>query len=186
MTPKGDAGHRSVAGRWLAFYRLQARLMWDWRPTRLAILRRAILSYLGACLALAITAGVAPGLQVAGLGPLLLAALCAAPPARVGHAEVRMGECVYDAERGQLRRLVLVVAGDEREVRAVAGQPGLPAVADRCPNAAADLVPNHDCGAVGPGLVAGSIRGAIVYNDNLLGAGFRQVRTAHPLQNLIE
>jgi uncharacterized membrane protein YvlD (DUF360 family) len=75
MTPKVDAGHRSVAGRWLAFYRLQARLMWEWRPTRLAILRRAILSYLGACLALAITAGVAPGLQVDGLGPLLLAAL---------------------------------------------------------------------------------------------------------------
>ena len=31
--------------------------MWEWRPTRLAILRRAILSFLGACLALAITAG---------------------------------------------------------------------------------------------------------------------------------
>jgi len=28
----------------------------------------------------------------------------AAPPARTAHAEVRMGECVYDAERGQLRR----------------------------------------------------------------------------------
>jgi len=41
---------------WVAFYRLQARLMWEWRPTRLAILRRAILSFLGACLALAITA----------------------------------------------------------------------------------------------------------------------------------
>jgi len=75
MTPRVDAGPGSVAGRWLAVYRLQARLMWEWRPTRLAILRRAILSYLGACLALAITAGVAPGLQVDGLGPLLLAAL---------------------------------------------------------------------------------------------------------------
>jgi len=28
----------------------------------------------------------------------------AAPPARAAHAEVRMGDCVYDAERGQLRR----------------------------------------------------------------------------------
>jgi two-component system, OmpR family, phosphate regulon response regulator OmpR len=28
----------------------------------------------------------------------------AAPPARTAHAEVRMGDCVYDAERGQLRR----------------------------------------------------------------------------------
>ena len=28
----------------------------------------------------------------------------AAPPARAAHAEVRMGDCVYDAERGQLKR----------------------------------------------------------------------------------
>jgi two-component system, OmpR family, phosphate regulon response regulator OmpR len=28
----------------------------------------------------------------------------AAPPARTAHVEVRMGDCVYDAERGQLRR----------------------------------------------------------------------------------
>jgi two-component system phosphate regulon response regulator OmpR len=28
----------------------------------------------------------------------------AAPPARTAHAEVSMGECVYDAERGQLKR----------------------------------------------------------------------------------
>jgi two-component system phosphate regulon response regulator OmpR len=28
----------------------------------------------------------------------------AAPPARVAHGEVRMGDCVYDPERGQLRR----------------------------------------------------------------------------------
>jgi len=60
---------------WVAFYRLQARLMWEWRPTRLAILRRAILSFIGACLALAITAGVVPGLQVDGLAPLMLAGL---------------------------------------------------------------------------------------------------------------
>src|SRR5450759_3872001 len=60
---------------WLAFYRLQARLLWEWRPTRLAILRRTVLSFLGACLALAITAGVIPGLSVDGLGTLLLAGL---------------------------------------------------------------------------------------------------------------
>jgi uncharacterized membrane protein YvlD (DUF360 family) len=60
---------------WLAFYRLQARLMWEWRPTRLAIVRRAVLSFIGACLALAITAGVVPGLQVDGLAPLTLAGL---------------------------------------------------------------------------------------------------------------
>lgn len=28
----------------------------------------------------------------------------AAPPARTAHTEVRMGECVYDAERGQLKK----------------------------------------------------------------------------------
>jgi two-component system, OmpR family, phosphate regulon response regulator OmpR len=27
-----------------------------------------------------------------------------APPARTGHGEVRMGDCVYDAERGQLKK----------------------------------------------------------------------------------
>ncbi len=69
----GDAGRpdRGV----LAFYLLQARLMWEWRPTRLAILRRTILSFAGACLALAIAAVVVPGLGVDGLAPLLLAGL---------------------------------------------------------------------------------------------------------------
>jgi uncharacterized membrane protein YvlD (DUF360 family) len=65
----------SEARGWLAFYRLQAHLMWDWRPTRLAILRRGILSYLGACLALAITAGVIPEMYVDGLATLALAGL---------------------------------------------------------------------------------------------------------------
>ncbi len=44
--------------------------MWEWRPTRLAILRRSVLSFLGACLALAITAGVVPELRIDGLAPL--------------------------------------------------------------------------------------------------------------------
>lgn len=56
----------------LAFYRAQARLMWEWRPNRLATVRRAVLSYVGACLALAIAAGVVPGLAVHGLAPLAL------------------------------------------------------------------------------------------------------------------
>jgi uncharacterized membrane protein YvlD (DUF360 family) len=74
-----DPDAPTIAGppthRWLAFYRLQVRLMWDWRPTRLAILRRAALSYLGACLALAVTAGVVPALHVDGVTVLLLAGL---------------------------------------------------------------------------------------------------------------
>ena len=75
MTPEPGRDAAPTAHGWIAFYRLQARLMWEWRPTRLAILRRAILSFLGACLALAITAGIVPGLQVDGLAPLLLAGL---------------------------------------------------------------------------------------------------------------
>jgi len=75
VTPEPGRDAAPTAHGWIAFYRLQARLMWEWRPTRLAILRRAILSFLGACLALAITAGVVPGLQVDGLAPLLLAGL---------------------------------------------------------------------------------------------------------------
>ncbi len=60
---------------WIAFYRLQARLMWDWRPPRLALLRRSVLSFLGACLALAVADAVLPDLTIDGLGPLLLAGL---------------------------------------------------------------------------------------------------------------
>jgi hypothetical protein len=75
VTPGVGSAHGSVAGRWLAFYRLQARLMWEWRPTRLAILRRTVLSFLGACLALGITAGVVPELRIDGVAVLLLAGL---------------------------------------------------------------------------------------------------------------
>ena len=73
-TPK-VGGLWAVSRRVIAFYRLQAQLAWEWRPTRLAILRRTVLTYLAACLALAITAGVLSGLTIGGLGPLLLAAL---------------------------------------------------------------------------------------------------------------
>jgi uncharacterized membrane protein YvlD (DUF360 family) len=75
MTPGIGTTPAPGARGWLAFYRLQTRLMWEWRPTRLAILRRAVLSFLGACLALAITAGVVPELRIDGLAPLLLAGL---------------------------------------------------------------------------------------------------------------
>src|ERR1035437_404331 len=61
--------------RWVAFYRLQTRLMWEWRPPRLAILRRAVLSYVMACLALALTTVALPGLSIDAPALLLLAAL---------------------------------------------------------------------------------------------------------------
>jgi uncharacterized membrane protein YvlD (DUF360 family) len=73
MTPKGQPGVPS--SNLLSPYRLQARLMWTWRPTRLAILRRTILSYMGACLALAITVAILRGLKIDGPGALLLTAL---------------------------------------------------------------------------------------------------------------
>ncbi len=57
------------------FYRLQAHLMWAWRPSRLAMVRRTILGYVAACLALAITARVLSGLGIADTGALLLTAL---------------------------------------------------------------------------------------------------------------
>ena len=74
MTP-ATTKSTPLVRRIIAFYRLQARLMWEWRPTRLAILRRAVLSFIGACLVLAITDAVLPGLSIDGFGPLLLAGL---------------------------------------------------------------------------------------------------------------
>jgi uncharacterized membrane protein YvlD (DUF360 family) len=56
----------------IADYRLQARLIWEWRPTRLAVIRRTILSFLAACLALAGTAAVLHGLRVDGLAVIAL------------------------------------------------------------------------------------------------------------------
>lgn len=49
--------------------------MWEWRPSRLAILRRTALSFAGACLALGVTDVLLPGLSIDGIAPLLLAGL---------------------------------------------------------------------------------------------------------------
>jgi uncharacterized membrane protein YvlD (DUF360 family) len=75
MSAAVDEAIPSGVRRLFAYYRLQARLLWEWRPTRLAILRRTVLSFLAACLALAVTAALLPGLGIDGLGPLLLAGL---------------------------------------------------------------------------------------------------------------
>ena len=75
MRMEKAAGSAPLARRIVEFYRLQARLMWQWRPARMAGLRRAVLSFLGACLVLAITDAVLPGLSIDGLGSLLLAGL---------------------------------------------------------------------------------------------------------------
>ena len=60
---------------WLAFYRDQARLIWEWRATRLSLIRRALLSYLAAMAAIAVVAAVSGDLTVDGPLALLLAAL---------------------------------------------------------------------------------------------------------------
>jgi len=75
MKSAAGKGFAPTARGLLAPYRLQARLMWEWRPTRLAIVRRVILAYLMACLALAIADAVVPGLSIDTLAVLLLAAL---------------------------------------------------------------------------------------------------------------
>jgi uncharacterized membrane protein YvlD (DUF360 family) len=61
----------SIRG-WVADYRLQASLMWEWRPTRLAIVRRTILQFLVACLSLVVTDLVLPGFYVHGLATIAL------------------------------------------------------------------------------------------------------------------
>lgn len=60
---------------WLAFYRDQARLIWEWRATRLSLVRRALLSFVAAAAALLIVATISPNLTLGGPGTLLLAAL---------------------------------------------------------------------------------------------------------------
>jgi uncharacterized membrane protein YvlD (DUF360 family) len=75
MTGRHDPGPSAPDRGWFAFQRLQARLIWEWRPTRLAILRRTVLSYLGACFAVIVTGALLPELRVDGLAPLMLAGL---------------------------------------------------------------------------------------------------------------
>ena len=68
MSHRDDAStlDRSRPSYWAAFYRDQARLMWEWRATRLSLVRRAVLSYLGAIAALWIIAAISPDLTLAG------------------------------------------------------------------------------------------------------------------------
>lgn len=61
----------TTQGLW-AFYRFQARLLWEWRPSRLAIARRVFLSFVVACLALAITAALLAGMTIDSLAVLLV------------------------------------------------------------------------------------------------------------------
>jgi uncharacterized membrane protein YvlD (DUF360 family) len=59
---------------WPAFYREQARLIWEWRAARLSLVRRVLLSYVAAVAAILIVVTVSSDLTVDGPAPLLLAA----------------------------------------------------------------------------------------------------------------
>jgi uncharacterized membrane protein YvlD (DUF360 family) len=67
-----DAGAAGWIRASIAGHALQARLMWEWRPTRLAIVRRTILQFVVACLSLLATGAIVRGLQIDGPAALLL------------------------------------------------------------------------------------------------------------------
>jgi uncharacterized membrane protein YvlD (DUF360 family) len=50
--------------RLLAFYGMQLELVWDWRPGRLMLLRRALVSFVVAFVSLGLTAALLPGLVI--------------------------------------------------------------------------------------------------------------------------
>jgi len=60
---------------WLAFYRDQARLIWEWRATRMSLIRRAILSFLAAMASILVVATFSGDLTLDGPQALVLAAL---------------------------------------------------------------------------------------------------------------
>ncbi len=60
---------RRIAG----FYRVQIELLWKWRPGRVALLKRAIVSLITGTIALLLTVVLLPGIRVDSLGTLVLA-----------------------------------------------------------------------------------------------------------------
>ena len=63
--------NRTSPSFWGAYYRDQARLIWEWRAARMSLIRRALLSYLAAMGALLIVATVSPDLTLDGPRALL-------------------------------------------------------------------------------------------------------------------
>ena len=61
--------------RLLTFYRVQAELLWKWRPGRRALARRLVIALLVGTLALFLTVAVVPGLGVDGAGTVVLAVI---------------------------------------------------------------------------------------------------------------
>lgn len=53
----------TVVRRLLSFYRLQAELLWKWRPGRRALIKRLIIAFIVGCISLGLTVLVVPGLS---------------------------------------------------------------------------------------------------------------------------
>lgn len=61
--------------RLMAFYRLQFRLIWEWRGGPRALLRRILLTHLISAVAFVAAAWSVPGIRVSGIGPVVLAVI---------------------------------------------------------------------------------------------------------------
>jgi uncharacterized membrane protein YvlD (DUF360 family) len=68
----------SAIRRLLAFYQVQAELLWKWRPGRLALLRHALVSLVVGFVALYLTIALIPGLSAANLRTIALAVVAMA------------------------------------------------------------------------------------------------------------
>ncbi|MEP6638353.1 MAG: phage holin family protein [Chloroflexota bacterium] len=71
--PRSSPNKLSLA-HWAAFYRDQARLIWEWRATRLSLVRRAILFCFGTMASLLIISTLSPNLKIDSPLTLVLAA----------------------------------------------------------------------------------------------------------------
>ena len=74
----GGPRKASVVTDLAGFYREQGRLYWQWRATRLALIRRVLLSWVAAGAALLIVAGTSSNLKLDGPASLVIAALALA------------------------------------------------------------------------------------------------------------
>ena len=64
-----------LINRLIGFYRLQIELLWKWKPGRVALLRRAVVSLVVGTIAMFLTAAVMPGLKIDTALTLVLAVI---------------------------------------------------------------------------------------------------------------
>jgi uncharacterized membrane protein YvlD (DUF360 family) len=68
----------SAIRRLLGFYRVQAELLWKWRPGRIALIRHALVALIVGFVSLYLTIAIVPGLTAANLRTVLLAVIAMA------------------------------------------------------------------------------------------------------------